>query len=69
MAIAAKQEKADAYAASIAHMVKAAAFDGVKTLQGLADYLNEHGEVTPRGSQFTPTAASRVLQRLGITFP
>lgn len=68
-ATAAKQEKADAYAVSVAHMVKAASFDGVKTLQGLADYLDQHGIKTPRGAKFTPTAASRVLDRLGITFP
>ncbi|QEU29346.1 recombinase family protein [Pseudomonas luteola] len=68
-AVEAVRVKADQYAESMASHIKAAMFDGVKTLQALAAWLNNAGHKTARGSEFTPTAASRLVQRLGITFP
>ncbi|KTT47675.1 serine recombinase [Pseudomonas oryzihabitans] len=68
-AVQAVKAKADVYATSMASAIKAAMFDGVRTLQGLADHLNQHGHQTPRGASFTATAASRLLQRLCIPFP
>ena len=68
-ATAAKKAKADAYADSIRHFIKSARFDGVTTLQGVADYLNKLGLNTSQGASFTPTAVSRLFKRLGISFP
>lgn len=68
-ATAAKKAKADAYADSIQHFIKGARFDGVTTLQGVADYLNKLGLNTSQGASFTPTAVSRLFKRLGISFP
>lgn len=61
--------RADEYASSMANHIKAAMFDKCRTLQGLADWLNQRGHTTSRGAKFTPTAASRLAQRLGINFP
>lgn len=68
-AVLGAQAKADEYAVSMANHIKAAMFDQCKTLQALATWLNSHGHRTSRGSVFTPTAASRLVQRLGIRFP
>lgn len=61
--------KADEYASAMANHIKAAMFDQCRTLQALANWLNTHGHMTARGAEFTPTAASRLVQRLGISFP
>jgi len=61
--------KADAYASTMANHIKAAMFDQCRTLQALATWLNVHGHKTSRGAEFTPMAASRLVQRLGIRFP
>lgn len=68
-AVQGAQAKADQYASSMANHIKAAMFDKVRTLQALADWLNANGHTTSRGVGFTATAASRLLQRLGIAFP
>lgn len=68
-ATAAKVEKADVYAHTIENHIKAASFDGIKTLAGVAAYLNKQSIKTSRGSEFTPMTVSRLVQRLGITFP
>lgn len=68
-AVAAAQAKAERHAGEQRSAVKAALYDGVCTLQGLAAWLNQHGHSTPRGASYTPTAASRLLQRLGLSLP
>jgi DNA invertase Pin-like site-specific DNA recombinase len=68
-AVQGAQLKADEYASTMANHIKAAMFDKCGTLQALADWLNAHGHTTSRGKEFTPTAASRLVQRLGIQFP
>ncbi|WP_417777534.1 recombinase family protein [Stutzerimonas xanthomarina] len=67
-AVRAAQSKADAYAETMRSALKAALYDGARTLQGLADWLNANGHCTRRGSEFTPTAASRLMARLNIHF-
>lgn len=61
--------RADEYASTMANHIKAAMFDECRTLQALANWLNMHGHKTSRGAEFTPIAASRLVKRLGITFP
>lgn len=66
-AVQAVKVKADDFAESMRSAVKAALFDRVVSLQGLANWLNAQGHKTARGAEFTPAAASRVLQRLGMS--
>jgi len=61
--------RADEYASTMANHIKAAMFDECRTLQALANWLIMHGHKTSRGADFTPIAASRLVKRLGITFP
>jgi DNA invertase Pin-like site-specific DNA recombinase len=68
-AVQGAKAKADEYANIMANHIKAAMFDQCRTLQALAGWLNAHGHKTSRGAEFTPTAASRLLQRLEIPFP
>lgn len=68
-AVRAAQTKADAYAETMRSAIKAALYDGAKTLQGLADWLNTNGHPTRRGARFTPAAVSRLMGRLSIKFP
>lgn len=65
-AVKAAQAKSDSHAESMRSAVKAALFDGAVTLQGLSDWLNINDHLTVRGNTFTPTAASRLIKRLGI---
>ncbi|MBK3874000.1 recombinase family protein [Stutzerimonas frequens] len=67
-AVRAAQAKADQYAEGLRSAVKAALFDGVQSLPQLAAWLERHGHKTARGASFTPTAASRLLLRLNMTF-
>lgn len=67
-AVRAAQLKADMYAEDLRSAVKAALFDGVKSLPQLAVWLEQHGHKTVRGSTYTPTAASRLMHRLGLAF-
>ncbi|HBX54420.1 recombinase family protein [Pseudomonas sp. UBA2684] len=66
-AVQAVKANADQYAQGMRSEVKAALFDGVNTLQGLADWLNAGGHRTARGAVFTATAVSRLIQRLGMS--
>lgn len=68
-AVRASQARADRYAHGMSSAVKAAMHDGVRTLQALADWLNNSDYKTARNSAFTPIAASRLIKRLGISFP
>lgn len=68
-AVLASQARADRYAQGMSCAVKAAMHDGVRTLQALADWLNNSDYKTARGALFTPIAASRLIRRLGISFP
>jgi len=61
--------KADAWADSMQDAIKAGMFDGCRTLQGMADWLNAKGYKTARGSVFTPMAVKRLVERLGLVFP
>lgn len=38
---------------------------GIKTLQGIADHLNQKGVFTPDGHRWHPTSIKRLLSRLG----
>ena len=66
-AVQAVKANADQYAQGMRSEVKAALFDKVNTLQGLADWLNDGGHKTARGAVFTATAASRLIRRLGMS--
>lgn len=61
--------KADEYAKTMENHIKAAMYDKCGTLQALADWLKAHGHKTSLGKDFTATAASRLVKRLGISFP
>lgn len=65
----ARREKANLFAETIEHYIKAASFDGVKTLSGMAEYLNDNGVKTSRGANFTAMTVSRLVIRLGLRFP
>lgn len=52
----------------IAPHVKACLFEGVRTLQGLADCLNAKGKCTSRGGLWSPTTVSRLMVALGLGF-
>lgn len=52
----------------IAPHVKACLFEGVNTLQGLADCLNTKGKHTSRGGLWSPTTVSRLMVALGVGF-
>lgn len=66
-ALLATKNRADRYAEGMRSAVKAAMHDGAGTLQALADWLNSHECKTPRGTAFTPIAASRLVSRLGMS--
>lgn len=68
-AVQGAQLKADEYAGMMMNHVKAAMYDKCRTLQALANWLNAHGHRTSRGAEFTATAASRLIVRLGVQFP
>lgn len=63
----AAQQRAEDYASHI----KAAMFDGVSTLKGLADWLNTQSIASPKGvvGSWQATQVSRLLQKLNIKFP
>lgn len=63
------QARADSWAEGMVSHVKAAMFDKVKTLRGMADWLNTKGHRTARGGEFSPMQAKRLIERLGIDFP
>jgi len=67
-AVAVAVASADAYALSVANHLKAARFDGITSLAGCADYLNQHGVRTRRGVAFAPMTVKRLASRLGISF-
>jgi hypothetical protein len=67
--VAATVAAADSYAESCRHALQSAAFTGIKTLQGVAEYLTANGILSPRGSVYTPTTAKRLIERLGVVFP
>lgn len=48
--------------------VKSFLFDGVNTLQGLADALNSAGYLTSRGGYWHPTSVARLMGSLSVTF-
>jgi len=42
---------------------------GARTLQAVADCLNQRGIATARGSKWAPTSVKRVMDRLSLAFP
>lgn len=57
--------KFNPYHIEIAPHVKACLFEGVKTLQSLADCLNIKGKHTSGGGLWSPTTVSRLMVSLG----
>ncbi|ELI5882494.1 recombinase family protein [Vibrio parahaemolyticus] len=55
--------KADRDAEKIARGISLARENECRTLQQIANYLNELGYTTPRGKEFTATAVKRVIER------
>ncbi len=68
-ATAAAQAVADTNAEALAMYIKAGMHDKVKTLLGMANYLNSKGVKTARGSNFSPMTVKRIVERLGLPFP
>jgi len=59
-----RMAKADQFAADLRDVVEAAQAEGLKTLQQIANRLNELIIATPRGCAWTPVAVSRLLARM-----
>jgi DNA invertase Pin-like site-specific DNA recombinase len=53
---------------AIATHVEQCLYRGCKTLQSLADCLNEKGELTSRGGQWNPTTVRRLMIALNVSF-
>jgi DNA invertase Pin-like site-specific DNA recombinase len=64
-AVEALKAKADSKARSYMGLVLEAKQAGQDTLQGVADFLNGRGALTPAGCLWRPTSVSRLLVRLG----
>lgn len=65
----ARTDRSIAFAHKIAAHLKAARYDGVKTLRQAALYLNERGITTARGCMFTAVQVKAIAERSGVTFP
>jgi DNA invertase Pin-like site-specific DNA recombinase len=64
----AKAQKVDQHREAIRPHIKACLYDGVKTLQGVADCLNRKGQATSRGGVWNPTTVRRLMLALGLSF-
>jgi len=62
----ANQEQARNRAYAYLGLVTQAKAEGIKTLAGLAVYLNQTGALTPRGMEWRPSSVSRLLNYLGL---
>lgn len=60
--------KAEAFAESIRDTVELCVLRGTKTLQGVADCLNQKGINTVRGGEWSAMQVSRVMQKLSLSF-
>ncbi len=63
-AVAALKAKAQRHAANLKNIVEELRGDGVTSVRSIAAALNEKGALTPRGGQWHPTSAARLLARL-----
>ncbi|WP_413791203.1 MULTISPECIES: recombinase family protein [unclassified Pseudomonas] len=61
-------KKISPHVAALMPHVKGFLFDGVKTLQGLADALNNAGHFTSRGGSWHPTSVARLMDSLSVSF-
>lgn len=64
----ATKRRAEFFAESIRDTVELCVLRGTKTYQGVADCLNGKGILTAKGGSWSPIQASRVMQRLSLTF-
>jgi DNA invertase Pin-like site-specific DNA recombinase len=62
------KRRAEAFAESIRDTVELCVLRGTKTYQGVADCLNARSIPTAKGGSWSPIQASRVMQRLSLTF-
>lgn len=63
-AVATIQQKAQDHAEDLREVVDAIRSDGVASIRGIAQELNARGMRTPRGGEWHPTSAARLLKRL-----
>ncbi|EJM25757.1 recombinase family protein [Pseudomonas sp. GM25] len=61
-----QRQQADDRAALVKDAIRLCIIDGATSLQAIADCLKTRKIPTPRGGQWSPTAAMRVMQRLGL---
>ena len=61
-----QRQQADDRAALVKDAVRLCIIDGATSLQAVADCLISRNIPTARGGQWSPTAAMRVMQRLGL---
>jgi len=61
--------QADERASQLKDKLELCIFKGARTLQSLANCLNEDGVPTARGGNWAPTSVQRVMNRLSLTFP
>ncbi|MFV3334089.1 recombinase family protein [Pseudomonas sp. NY15437] len=64
-----QRTQADERAAELKDKLELCIFKGARTLQALANCLNESGVPTARGGNWAPTSVQRVMDRLSLTFP
>lgn len=64
-----QRAQADERASDLKDKLELCIFKGARTLQALANCLNESGVPTARGGNWAPTSVQRVMNRLSLTFP
>lgn len=64
----AKAQKVEQHRGAIRVHVEACLYNGVGTLQGVADCLNKKGQTTSRGGEWNPTTVRRLMITLGLSF-
>ncbi|WP_081730572.1 recombinase family protein [Zestomonas thermotolerans] len=60
--------KASAFAESIRDTLELCVLKGTRTLQGVADCLNDKGVPTANGGKWQPMQVKRVMERLSLSF-
>ncbi|MCE4069662.1 recombinase family protein [Pseudomonas nitroreducens] len=64
-----QRNQADERADKLKDKLELCIFKGARTLQALANCLNESDVATARGGKWAPTSVQRVMDRLSLTFP
>ncbi|MCE4073414.1 MULTISPECIES: recombinase family protein [Pseudomonas] len=64
-----QRTQANERAAELKDKLELCIFKGARTLQALANCLNESGVPTARGGNWAPTSVQRVMDRLSLAFP